>query len=496
MKANRRSIRSRRGFAALYVTITSLLLVPMVGLVIDLGIMYNVKAKLQAAVDAAAIGSGTMLQRSTDIGNSTTIANVKDAAQRFFNANFPSTYWGTTRLYYDATLSEDTSTKVRSIYVHAGVSVPMLFLRMLHISNSTVAAEATVNVRFVTMMIVVDRSGSVQRAGNDTNVKNALNTFVVATPTSTPPGQSVFADGRDIIGMVSFGGTWNLDFAPVANFRSASPNIGTAVNNLPFGNSATNTAEGLYQAYTGLQALNQTGALNIIVLLTDGRPSAFTGTFNLKNNPCTNKDDTTGFISANVGQAWPPLPPQTWGGLQDASTQIWSFGLFEPHFTGLSGGTDAIFVANSNGCHYYADSGQPIPGADMYLDITNFPKEDVHGNSTTGPVFQGEGRKLSDPRAVRFASVNAADNMATTIRQDTTIRPILFVIGLNNPPSGGEPLDADWLARVANDPKYKDSFGNSVFQSDQTSGMYYNVDGAGLVAAFQNIASQILRLSQ
>ena len=42
----------------------------------------------------------------------------------------------------------------------------MLFLRVLGINYSTVAAQATTNVRFVTMMIVVDRSGSVQRAGN------------------------------------------------------------------------------------------------------------------------------------------------------------------------------------------------------------------------------------------------------------------------------------------------------------------------------------------
>jgi hypothetical protein len=59
-----------------------------------------------------------------------------------------------------------------------------------------------------------------------------------------------------------------------------------------------------------------------------------------------------------------------------------------------------------------------------------------------------------------------------------------------------QPLDADWLARVANDPGYKNSLGNSVYQEGQTSGMYYNVTGSGLAGAFQDISSQILRLAQ
>ncbi len=86
--------------------------------------------------------------------------------------------------------------------------------------------------------------------------------------------------------------------------------------------------------------------------------------------------------------------------------------------------------------------------------------------------------------------------MATTIRTNTTIRPVLFVVGLNEPASAGEALDADWLARVANDPSYVDTNGHSVFQNGQTPGMYYNVSGSGLAAAFQDIASQVLRLAQ
>src|SRR5262245_35985013 len=109
---NIKKINRSRGFAAVYITLASMFLMPLVGLAIDLSILYIVKAKLQAAVDAAAVGAGNMLQRTTDMTNTTTINSIKSAAQRFYNANFPSGYWGTTSIYYDSVPSEDVS-KVR-----------------------------------------------------------------------------------------------------------------------------------------------------------------------------------------------------------------------------------------------------------------------------------------------------------------------------------------------------------------------------------------------
>ena len=241
----------------------------------------------------------------------------------------------------------------------------------------------------------------------------------------------------------------------------------------------------MYQGYKQLQILNQPGALNVIVLLTDGRPSAFSSDhFKVKaSSPCTDRTDKNGFIAAFVGATalqWPPPQsvPNAWG--------ITSFGVFKNTFTGV----ENTFVTNSTGCAYKTTTN----GTNLSSDINPFPTTDTYGNSTTGPLYVGEGTSTTDPRAVRYAAFNAADNMATTIRSDTTIRPVMFVIGLNE--STGEPLDADWLARVANDPGYKDTNGNSVFQNSQTPGMYFNVSAAGLGGAFQEIASQILRLSQ
>jgi Flp pilus assembly protein TadG len=483
MKQNIRP-SSRKGFTTVYVTLTALVLIPVVGLAIDFSVLYNVKARLQAAVDAAAIGSGSMLERSTDLTNGTQVANIKDSAQRFFNANYPNRYWGSTQVYYDSTPSEDGS-RTRTIYVHAAYDVPMLFLRVVGVSTSRVAAQASVKVRFVTLMIAVDRSGSVVNGGADSSIKSALNTFVANSSTS------VFVDGRDYVGMVSFGGNWKLDYAPTLTFQSSTPNIGTAITNIPFDNSSsTNTSDGLWQAYYQLKQLNQTGSLNVIVLLTDGRPSAFPGQFTMDSSPC-NATVKNGWLGANVGSSAADWPPPTVTGT------FATFGINKT--TWVSTGADKTPVANNAGCAFGSNPNN------IQNDMSTFPNSvmPVDNPSVTpavGPfstitgVYPAPGNNTNSPRSVRYAAFNVADNIATTIRQDNSIRPVLFVIGLNE--STGEPLDADWLARVANDPAYKDTNGNSVFQAGQTSGMYFNVSASGLSGAFQQIASQILRLSQ
>ena len=341
------------------------------------------------------------------------------------------------------------------------------------------AAEAAVKVRFVSMMVVVDRSGSVAAGGSDASVRTALNQFITDQDTSP------FVDGRDVIGMVSFSGNSKLDLAPVVTFRSGASTFGAAVASLPFSGN-TNTAEGLYQGYSKLRTLNNTGTLNVIILLTDGRPSAFSSDhFQVPASTCTDKSDKSGFIAAYVGAnatQWPPpqVVPNGWG--------IRAYGVHSTTWGGAAG--EFTMAAGLDGCAMSADAMQ------MPSDITDFPVTDRYGNSTTGPYYQGEETRTDNPRAVRYAAFNAAYNMATTIRQDTTIRPVLFVIGLNEPAGTGEPLDADFLARLANDPVYTDVNGISVYQQGQTAGKYYNVDSSDLGAAFQDIASQILRLAQ
>jgi len=69
------------------------ILLPMIGLAFDLTIMYIVRAKLSAAVDAGVLAGGRSL-----IGSKTLAAQqtqVTNIALDFLNANMPQGYWGT-----------------------------------------------------------------------------------------------------------------------------------------------------------------------------------------------------------------------------------------------------------------------------------------------------------------------------------------------------------------------------------------------------------------
>jgi len=326
----------------------------------------------------------------------------------------------------------------------------------------------------ITLMIVVDRSGSVLRAGTAPTLRNALTEFVDLTS----GGKPVFQETRDVIGLGSFAGSWKLDFAPSSMFRSGPETLAEAVGKLPFEAGVTNTSEALYRAYEQLRALNRVKSVNVILLITDGRPSAFTARFG-PNTACGWDGPKTGYIAAMVGRSWPPLPTTNYG--EDG---IYTMGLFRSDWAGFE-----LALVEGSGCHYYDDVPQPVPGASFYKDVLSFPDTDAYGNSTTGPVYPLEDRSTSNPRAVRFAAFNAADNMATTIRGDRVLRPTLLVVGIHQPLPTEESLDPAWLARVSNDIAYLDSSGKLIFQTQQSPGTYFDVrgrpDGALKEAALQ-----------
>jgi len=87
------------------------------------------------------------------------------------------------------------------------------------------------------------------------------------------------------------------------------------------------------------------------------------------------------------------------------------------------------------------------------------------------------------------ASVNAADNQATTIRNDANLIPVIYAIGLGGTTS--QPIDATFMERVSNDPR------SPIYNSAQPAGEYfYSPTATDLGGVFQQVASEILRLSQ
>src|SRR3954466_7356851 len=84
------SMRRQNGAVAIMVALSMLMLLGVVGLVIDGGLAYMVKARLNAAVDSAALAGARAV--TTGANQSDQTASAQAAAAQFFAANISQNY--------------------------------------------------------------------------------------------------------------------------------------------------------------------------------------------------------------------------------------------------------------------------------------------------------------------------------------------------------------------------------------------------------------------
>jgi hypothetical protein len=294
-------------------------LIPMVGLAIDATLLYTVQLKLQSAVDGGALAAANSL--SAGLSTSAQQSAMTLAADQFMRANLSNggqgSYWGSYNFndvqctqsngqikptgtpvnpvtYANSgnciALIQDDVNKMRNVQIVASLQVPLLFMRILGFSSGTVTATGTASRRDVVMVMVIDRSGSM---GSELTALQAGATYFV----------NQFQGGRDKLGLVLMAGSsivaypptdwgtypptgpgWQVNppTGPDTNFNSTSvsPNMLDSLANMVSSGGNTGMAEALQIAYKELQAANEPGALNIIVLWTDGEPNGITVDFN------------------------------------------------------------------------------------------------------------------------------------------------------------------------------------------------------------------------
>ena len=430
--------RETGSIMVMFTMMIAFLLLPMVGLAIDGTMMYTVKAKLQLAVDGAALAAAQSLNAGLTLAAQTSAATL--AADEFLRANIVTGasagsggYWGSynlndsnctgstattagtptgtgSQITYASSgtcvvIYQDNTNKQRTVSISASVQVPLIFMRILGFSRGTVTSTATAARRDVVMVLVIDRSGSM---GAELGaVQSGASYFV-----------NQFAAGRDKLGLVLISGSayvayppsdWGTNpptgaTGPDLNFKGSTetPNMLTTISNVVSG-SNTATAEGLMLAWKELQAANEPGALNIIVLWTDGAPNGITADFNnattgsLKaGNGCTYTNDGTNgqypnAVTANSMLGW----FAQWGGyaydsnstngirerIQTSTSgmNVTTWATLSPPGTTGAGGDEVILSTSSGpakGCNY--GTGGSL------ANTINIPSVDYYGNSTTG----------------------------------------------------------------------------------------------------------------
>jgi hypothetical protein len=276
----------------------------------------------------------------------------------------------------------------------------------------------------------------------------------------------------------------------------------------------TGMAEALYLAWQELKKSPLPGALNLIVLFTDGQPSAVTI---YANDPTENvMAGSSNCVNRNVAN---PLPAQRIIGALTL-TGDFSGGSEAPYYsgnsvrglyrdmqttlkppapdvprwlqlTGSEGGYGNAVGSSTQGC-----AAIDWPDANVSTDLARLPTRDAFGNATNSPgvnqaryYSQGGSQNLGAVTAnyqTYLASWSAVDDAARRIRNDGALQPMIYTIGLT------DLVDVPLMLRIAN----VEDRTNLAYDPAKPAGRYVHArNTTELYAAFESVAAEILRLT-
>jgi len=527
------------------------LLIPSAGLSIDAALLYYTKARLQGAVDGAALGAARALSLGATTAAQQTAAQQN--AVNWFYANFPSTLWGTSNTQMDQSMvqvfDDPNNPNLRNVTVSANTTVPTIFMRWFNMNSTLVAATGNASRRDAVIMMVLDRSGSMNSSGSCPDLRASAKLFT---------GQ--FSAGRDRIGLVTFSDGAYVASQPTTDFRTAlgyDDGTSSGAGAIDSINCAggTGTANAISLGYNELYKVNLPGAFNVLFMETDGLPNTLTmnlwdsttNTYALDTGSgCTDKNGKTkfggGWTNASVAKDWngtgghvmgpngfmADIPPGAIGSIYSSDPVVASPGtgtftlMGSPWHNSSNAGLNGTITPYASGCAFSGVITHSLTDIGPTAHNGWLPLTDVYGNSlypATNPFLTVTltSGKLSMPSGVNLnaawqnfhnAALNATDNAAYRARTNGTLPATMFVIGLGGNTGGGPPVDHTLLARIANDPA-GDAFNtppaytscattvNCVNYPSQPQGTYiYSVDKNELRSAFLRLSSQILRLSK
>ena len=104
----------------IFALLLSMVMLPMLGLCIDVSFIYFAKARLYSAVDAAALAGGRSLSVGLDFASQK--ANAENVAGQYFRANYPNAFLGSQNIVVNAEAKE-TGDLYRTVSVNATADV-------------------------------------------------------------------------------------------------------------------------------------------------------------------------------------------------------------------------------------------------------------------------------------------------------------------------------------------------------------------------------------
>jgi Flp pilus assembly protein TadG len=254
-----RNRRRQRGVVIVLASVGLLVTLLVVGLSTDLGLAFVAKARLAKAVDAAALAAA----RNTSKGQAT----MRTLATQVANANYPTS--GTS---YDIMIDTESIDTTR-VTVTGASSIPTLFARVMGPQSVSMRAmgEAT---RFpLDLSLVLDVSKSLEYSDSFDDLQAAAKAFVAR-----------FDPTIDQVGLVQFSTAGSEVVTIQKAFTTPIYDAVDAMSAIAW----TNIDEGLRIGRAQVDgAPVRTRAIKVIVLFTDGRPTAFRDTITVPSPPST-----------------------------------------------------------------------------------------------------------------------------------------------------------------------------------------------------------------
>jgi Flp pilus assembly protein TadG len=446
------NLSRQRGAVAIMVAVSMLVLLAVVGLCVDAGLAYLVKARLNAAVDSAALAGA----RAVTTGNNQTeqIASARAAAADFFAANIPNNYL--------LSSPRITSTNVTfnggeaTIDVKAEAPMPVSIMQIMNFTTLTPVAAAQTIRNDLDMALVVDTSGSLKNSATtvQASAKSFLNKFNVT---------------QDRVALIHFASGVEMDNAINTSARGFDrTSMNSKINSYVF-SGGTSSFEGMWKAREQLNSvpLSSRSTMRVIVFFSDGAPTSF-GSYLTFNTPtdCTRAGSVDRILKD--------------GGLGKLDS--------------------SDFETVSEGCKTWRMvNNQPQPAVRRLPDWYNARPESVRefpivttsprvvtADISTPPLFEGN---------ILRASRNLAESIAAKTRSEG-----VYVFTLGFGPGLKEAFTSD---TSTNGEMIMKCMANTVDalprcqKPDQPVGVYcYAATDADLTPCFSRLASAILRITK
>ncbi len=454
----------QRGQILVLVAIALFVLIGLVGLAIDSGLAYGVKAKLASAVDAASIAGARALAEGVD--DNARIASARSAAKDYYAANLPPVFLGAERVPLTDQMIDAVhdATGYWTVTVTGSAVMPVTFMRLLGFSDFPISAMGQSIRRDLDIILVLDTSGS------------------LASPSSTFPALKAAAinfvnkfnagANGDRVGVVSFASGAVVDVPIVKDGTRGfnRPQVIAAINALNVSGS-TASAEGLRLALNdinGVPAINRS-SLRMIVFFSDGAPNDVPAVF------CDGAPNNTPPFYCDVGKrVTGDLYSETSSPGTSKATRIYrnsqrdsQLGTYSNIATLPTTGFSVTGVGNVN-----------LDSYNNHRVLTGSPATNTRCN-------------------VNKAARNMAENVANTARsQVVKIHSIALGSAVNT-------LEISFCSYTANElgsnlmKRLSNTSDSDAYNASQPTGLYvWAANAVDLDNAFTSIASEILRLSR